>query len=1019
MKRQSNKVCLAILLCVLLLGAVALTACNGSKHTLTFETNGGTELAPVQFKAGKSVTVGVTTKEYFTFNGWYADAELTTTFDKFDSMPDNDVTVYAKWTAGESGTIVFVTNGGSAVDKLTEVVGQTITAPTAPTKYGYTFAGWYSDAELTKLYVFGTMPSGTLTLYAKWSRNGNYSYVTYVLNGGQTEVPVQSNGKAVAPIVSSDVECIWYTDKNYTNEYNFNLTVNSDITLYGLKSSKGLSFVEGAVSGYTGNSKEVFVPEKHDGHTVTAVGASAFENSSLQYVNLPQSVTTIGDASFYGCEYLVKINLYSCANNDVAGKLTSIGKFAFALCVRMTSMVDVSGLSEISDSAFANCSLLGELTLGEQLTSVGENAFVNCVSLTKVSLPSSVQTVSNYAFANSGITSLNIPTSLSSWGKGVVKGCEKLSAITGGNNNYVVDSNNGTLICDGTLLLYVTTQSNEQVDSFTLPQGVTSIAPYAFYGNKTIKSLDVSDGAPTLSSLEGLLELQNLTVSDLDSANPYLAYWFGANTAQKNGSSGLLVPSSLTTVTFTAYSATNIPDYAFYGCNGLQAVNGLGDITSVGEFALGYTAFTSFNVSSEVTSIAKTAFRGTKSLLEIAVDGGSEHFSSFDGALYDETGSTLLYVPEGKTTVVFADTADRIDDGALYLSKITALTVPNEITQIGFGAFENMNSLKSLSVPFIGDGGDNSFMMYVFGAIVEEDEEDGTPTLSVNKCPASLNSITVRGDVSAIPANAFAYCSNVFEYNFANSDYTAIGKGAFFSTALKSVVIPDTVNTIDDYAFFNTDATSVVIGKGVTYIGKEAFGYMVSLESVEFKEGDNALEIAEGAFISYRYTDSDGYTHAISDLAKLTLSNNVVSIGDAAFNGAGYYGVIGRNGQYLSSVDPDATFTYIEIELNDNGQLQTIGDNAFRFSGVYSVILPKSVDTIGSFAFDSCYALSNITLNKVVTDIWDAPAIGTGTFSNSPNLKIHVPSNSVSMYKSAWSSYGYHDIIVPIEEAQQ
>ena len=85
-------------------------------------------------------------------------------------MPNEDVTVYAKWNINEY-TITFEENGGSEVESITDVYGATITAPTEPTKEHYTFDNWYVDAEFTTPYEFTTMPAENITLYAKWNVN--------------------------------------------------------------------------------------------------------------------------------------------------------------------------------------------------------------------------------------------------------------------------------------------------------------------------------------------------------------------------------------------------------------------------------------------------------------------------------------------------------------------------------------------------------------------------------------------------------------------------------------------------------------------------------------------------------------------------------------------------------------------------------------------------------------------------------------------------------------------------------
>ena len=1048
---NNKKIYLSVLLCVLLFALIALAACN-TPYLLVFETNGGTPIDPIGFKKGQKITVPTTTKEYFTFNGWYADEELTTPFDQFDSMPDEGVTVYAKWTAGESGKIKFETNGGSPVAELTGVVGQSVSQPEPPTKNGYTFAGWYRNADFTGgIYVFGTFPAGTTTLYARWSKDAKFNYVTYVLNGVSTEQPVPAGEKATATDLGDDVECAWYTDANYTSLYNFNLPVNRDITLYGVAYTKGLEFSGNAVTGYDGDSTQVLIPAKYNGTTITTVGVGAFYSKDVEFVTLPDTVTTIGEAAFYRCQYLLNIN--------VTNKVTAIGKYAFSGCTRMVTAVDTSGVSVIGDNAFADCTFLTEVIFGNKLTEIGASAFINCKALASANLPSSVTTVSDYAFANSGIASLNIPISLSQWGKGVVKGCSNLTEISGGNSTFTVDSNKGTLVSNSKLLLYVATASNQQSGEYVLPASVTSIEPYAFYGNATLTKLDVSGSNQplTLSSLEGIQALETLIVKDLDGNHPFLAYWFGAKTALDNSSSGLYTPSTLKTVNFSNYQSNEVADYAFYGVNGLNSVAGLNNVTKIGKYAYAYTALTSYNVGGSINSLDVTAFRGVDTLTAITVDATNANYSAFDGALYDKDGETLLYVPEGKTELQFAPHANEIASGALYQSKIGELTVPDSIEKIGFGAFENMSRIATLTVPFIGGSADeNRYMLYVFGATITP-KDDGEPVSSAAKCPASLTKIVVNGTLTVIPDYAFAFCSTVTTFDV-GEEYTSIGIGAFYSTGVKSAKVPDSVTTVGNYAYYECDnLAKVVIGKGATTVGDWAFASNTSLSSIVFEEGDNPLTIGEGAFFAYSYVDTFGFINAISRVTELVFSNNIVSIGDSAFTYLGYNGYAASyTGQLV--YDESTEYTYLKIVFDvANSQLETLGEGAFYQSGISSVVLPASFKNIGDYAFNACFVLTdvtigsaeheatvfanigaasfincvelaNLTIHKTITaDTRSAiPQIGVVSTDNGSygafeytNVYIYVPKNSVEYYKAAWNTAPNNlaDYILAIEEA--
>ena len=141
---------------------------NIGKYTITFETNGGSEIEPIEAEYESVVTAPVEpTKTGNVFDGWYADENFETLYE-FTTMPAENVTVYAKWYTNEY-TITFNSLGGTEVESITDVYGATITAPTEPTKEGYDFKGWYTDAEFTTPYEFTTMPAEDMMLYAKWT----------------------------------------------------------------------------------------------------------------------------------------------------------------------------------------------------------------------------------------------------------------------------------------------------------------------------------------------------------------------------------------------------------------------------------------------------------------------------------------------------------------------------------------------------------------------------------------------------------------------------------------------------------------------------------------------------------------------------------------------------------------------------------------------------------------------------------------------------------------------------------
>ena len=146
---------------------------NTNKYTITFDTNGGSEIAPITQDYGTEITAPDNpTRKGYTFKGW--DKEIPKT------MPAENITVKAQWEINQY-TIAFDTNGGSDIAPITQDYGTEITAPDNPTRKGYAFRGW--DKEIPE-----TMPAGNITVKAQWEIN-QYT-ITFDTNGGSEIAPI-------------------------------------------------------------------------------------------------------------------------------------------------------------------------------------------------------------------------------------------------------------------------------------------------------------------------------------------------------------------------------------------------------------------------------------------------------------------------------------------------------------------------------------------------------------------------------------------------------------------------------------------------------------------------------------------------------------------------------------------------------------------------------------------------------------------------------------------------------------
>jgi len=114
------------------------------------------------------------TKTGYTFIGWYLEDTFETLYDfNTDHVDAETFNLYARFVEDtvDVYTVSFDENGGSLVDDRIVVSGEAIAAPTAPTRSGYTFNGWFTDEELTTAYDFTSLVSADTTLYAKWTES--------------------------------------------------------------------------------------------------------------------------------------------------------------------------------------------------------------------------------------------------------------------------------------------------------------------------------------------------------------------------------------------------------------------------------------------------------------------------------------------------------------------------------------------------------------------------------------------------------------------------------------------------------------------------------------------------------------------------------------------------------------------------------------------------------------------------------------------------------------------------------
>ena len=415
---------------------------------------------------------------------------------------------------------------------------------------------------------------------------------------------------------------------------------------------------------------------------------------------------------------------------------------------------------------------------------------------------------------------------------------------------------------------------NVDVESITIPTGVTSIGMFAFLDCTSITSITISDSVTSI------------------------------------GSCAFDGCTSLTSVTFGEHSQlTSIDDCAFQDCTSLASIEIPDSVTSIGDYAFdGCTSLASvtFGENSQLTSIGSSAFSGCTSLTSITIP---DHVTSIGNYAFSGcTSLASIEIPDRVTSIGYNAFAD--------CSSLTNITIPDRVTSIGNHAFYNCTSLVSIKIP---DGVTSISSLAFYNCTSLKSAT--IPAIAISIIPKNNLKTVVITSGTSIPYRAFYNCVSLASIAIPDS-VTSIGNNAFWGcTSLVNVTIGSGVTSIGVSAFEGcTSLLSITFGENskLTSIDGEAFEGCTSLTSVTFGEHSKLTSIGYAAF------------RDCTSLTSIEIPDSVTSIGNFAFSGCTslttvYYGGTAEDWStitigYYNSYLTDATrYYYSETQPAEEG----------------------------------------------------------------------------------------------------
>ncbi len=665
----------------------------------------------------------------------------------------------------------------------------------------------------------------------------------------------------------------------------------------------GVTYVYDVVDGEAvitdfdiGYTGEAAIPETLGGYPVVKIGADVFDGSGVGSIIIPKTVREIDPTAFWNAPYLSNIEV----DEDSPYFSSEMG---------VLYNKDKTRLIQVPNMYYSS----------------------------KYTIPASVTSIDPFAFSY-------------------------LSVVM----NMSLDEDNDAFICENGILFnkdkteIVRYNVNDEAESYTIPDGITSIAEGAFLASVNLDSIFMPNSVKNIgayafygSSIDSLTLPEGLeTIGDYAFAYCYLKNSVNIPASVKSIGNKAFKPSVEVTIDSgnEYYSVENnvifnkdktvLIDYPFNDHDYENTDYVIPDgVKTIADNAFADCCVANLTIPESVVSVGENALSWWE-CKAITVDGNNAYFSSdSNGVLFNKDKTTLIKYPHS--------------NGA------TAYIIPDSVAVIADGAFKNAENLTSIEI----------------GKGVEVIDEDIYYLENLETIIVDDNNEHYSSDSSGVLFNktktTLIRCPDDNE----STEYvipdgvTTIGNAAFMNCYIDDVVIPDSVTTVEDYAFWLSGINNIEIGSGVINVGEKAWtGFAFKNVIIDENNGyffvdEDGNIFSKDKTVLYRYnplnentiytvpdsvTTIEAYAFAQNEfLTNVTLTDNVTSIGSMAFY--------------------ECT-NLVSVDMPE--RVESFGFYMFAFcSKLKSLEIPEGVKTIGIGTFASCTSLETVTLPETLKTI--------------------------------------------------